>query len=665
VLAIVLGALLLLASAGAVAGERALGLDQLPPVSALAAPLPADTLVYDRTGTVLLADLHQPGYQHLDAPLRAMGRWLPLASVAVDDPGFWAEPAVDPLGLARAGWTYARGPGIVRGGSTITQRLVRQRLMAVTRPSVAGKVREAYLAAQAATTFSKTQVLELYLNGLFYGNGAYGGQTAAQVYFGIDASRLDLAQASLLAGLPAQPSLLDPLHALPAAKQRQRQVLDAMVRAHVIGGREADQAYGETLTFTGPTALIRAPELVGQVTAQLTARLHTRAWTSAGLHVVTTLDWDLQQQARQAVRDAVQASAWRGAGNGALVALDPRTSEVLAQVGSIDRTSPNGQYDMSTWPPRNPGTSFRVFTYAAAIASRRYTMVTLLTDGPTSVVTAGGPPYQPRNRDSHWHGTCELQACLGNDLVAPAVQVQLSTGLPEVVRTARAMGAPPWFPHFDPSGSIKYTNDDPVDRYGPSLTLGGYGQTPLQLATGLSVLASGGLLRQPRFIRTARTSAGAVVLGPEPAASRAIDAGTAFVVGQMLADDANRALIYGQGSPLTLPGRRAAALVGTTDDLTDAWAAGCTPSLVTAVWMGNPDYRPMQPGSDGLLVAAPAWHRFMQAALDRLQRGDEWFTPPGGVQQAQAGGRTAWFLDGTSPTTPAPPLPDSVRVGPS
>jgi membrane peptidoglycan carboxypeptidase len=617
-----------LTSGFAIAIDR-VGLDRLPDVHGLAlASLPEDTLVYDRTGTVLLADLHPPGSQRLELPLTALGRWLPAATAS-------------------------------DAGSSMTQRLVRLRLGAGG-PSIASKLRQAALTFEANATYSQSEILDLYLNAVFYGNGAYGAQTAAQRYFGMDAAKLDLAQATLLAGLPERPTDLDPTRNLPGAKRRQRQVLDAMVRDHTVTAREADQAFGEQLGVSLHTSAELAPGFVAYVAQALTAKFGSGV-TDMGLRVVSSLDWNLQQQAERSLRQAVQDSASRGVSNGALVAIDPKTGEVRAMVGSVDTTTPGGLFDMALWPPRSPGTAARVFTYTAAVASKRFTMVTPVADVPITVDSLAGPPYSPRNVDGAYHGTCELRACLAGGLAVPAVQVELTTGLPQVVSTARAMGAPPLMAHFDASGTVTYADNDAADRFGPSLTLGGYGETPLRMATAMSVLAAGGALRPPSPLHGVMLPDGTPVLGGPARARQAIDPGAAAVVSEMLADDANRQPLMGSGSALVLPGRHAAALTGTSEAFTDAWAMGYTPSLATAVWMGNPDFRPLLQGTDALAVAAPAWHGFMQAALDQMGRGDEWPPPPAGLTTAKLSGRDAWFLPGTSATTPAPSLPPSVR----
>ncbi|HKF76453.1 MAG TPA: transglycosylase domain-containing protein [Candidatus Dormibacteraeota bacterium] len=642
----------------------AAGFGSLPNADALVArPLPSDTLVYDRSGTVLLADLHEPGMQHYQAPLSAMGQYLPAATVAIEDSNFYREPGVDPFSIARAAVTDLRAGSAVEGGSTITQQLVKRQVLGEDH-SFTRKLREAALAMRISADFSKSQILGMYLNDIFYGNTAYGAQAAARIYFHRDASQLDLAQAAMLAGLPQDPSLLDPLRHWDAAKPRQKQVLDAMVHTNVVTEEEADQAYAEDLSapahLFGPQPTNVAQAFVSYVESELSARLGAGVVAGGGLRVVSSLDWNLQQIGQQAVADAVTANSWRRLTDGALVAMDPRTGQVLAMVGSAGPKVPGAQYNMAVGPPRNPGSSFKVFTYTAAIDSHRYTMVTPVVDAPLTVDIAGSPPYQPKNYDQRYHGTCQVQVCLGNSLNVPAVEVELGTGVENVVNEARNLGAPPLQQHGD-----RYTSDDPAQSFGPSLTLGGYGETPLQMATGVSALASGGMLHEPNGVLLVAGPDGRQLFRADNSGRRVLDAGTAYVVSQMLSDAANRQMVFGTNTPLTLSGHRAAAKTGTTDNYKDAWTVGYTPSLAAAVWMGNTDSHPMVTGSDGIFVAAPAWHQFMTGALGAMQRGNEWYQQPSDVATWDVDGRAAYFLQGTSPDQPAPPLPSFAHLAKS
>jgi membrane peptidoglycan carboxypeptidase len=632
------------------AGVRATGLDQLPSVSSLrTSSLPNDILLYDRSGKILVADLRSSDQRHYDLPLAEMGRWLPEATVAIDEAGFWSTPAVDPLTAATAGRGDGQTGSSRASGATIEQRLVRLRLPGHYE-GLAGRLRQAALAVKISTAYSKSQVLEMYLNALFYGHSAYGPAAAAQTYFGVDPAGLDLAQAALLAGLPQMPTLYDPVRNWATARQRQRDVLDAMVKSHAISAQQADLSYSEPLQVSGNPGLDRVPYFTALAKGELYA-LFAHRLIGSGARVVTTLDWSLQQHAEQSLARALDANRSRGVGSGALVAIDPRSGELVAMASSADVGNPD--------QPLNPGTALRLFTYAAAIDSRKYTMVTPISDAPLSVEQPGIAPYRPKNFDFKYHGTCQLQACFGNGLNVPAIQVEMGLGVSAVVSTARALGAPPLV-----RGENGVVNAASSDSFGASLTLGGYPETVGQLATGVSVLAGGGILHPAHSVLSVRSPSGKTLFQAKPgtSAKRVLDQGTAFIVSEMLADDQNRAAVWGAGGPLLLPGRRAAALTGDTDGLTDAWSLGYTPSLAAVVWIGSPTGAPMGAGSPSFRVAAPAWHDFMETALSRMRKGDEWYLPPAGVESTVTNGRPAYFLGGTSALTPAPPLPASVHL---
>ncbi|HKA08884.1 MAG TPA: transglycosylase domain-containing protein [Candidatus Dormibacteraeota bacterium] len=650
----------------AIVGAGTAGLGGLSSAARLLAqPPPSDTVLYDRTGQVVLADLHPPGYQSYEVSLSAMGRYLPQATVAVEDANFWKEPGVNPRSMARAAWADIRAHAIVEGGSTITQQLVKLRLVGDDH-SFTRKLREGTLAMLISSEFSKEQILGMYLNAAFYGNTAYGAEAASRIYFHVHADQLDLAQGALLAGLPQSPTQLDPLTHWAAAKERQHQVLDAMVRAHDITQAEADQAYAEDLSppdhLFGPVTTDLAPAFVSYVKNELASLVGPDAVAKAGLHVVTSLDWNLQQLAQGSITDTVNANRWRNLTDGALVSMDPQTGQLLAMVGSAGHNTPGGDYNMAVGPPRNPGSAFKIFTYTAAIDSRRYTMVTPIQDVPIAVRLPHSAPYTPENFGRRYFGVCEVRECLGNSLNVPAVQVELGTGIQAVAHQARRMGAPPFQRHDG-----QYTADAPASSFGPSLTLGGYGETPMQMATGASVLAAQGVLHEPEAVLSVTSRAGQRLYQAGDSGNQVVDARTAFIVSQMLSDPTNRRLVFGDSTPLTLNGYTAAAKTGTTDNFTDAWTVGYTPSLATAVWMGNSDSHPMAPGSEGMQVAAPTWNRFMQGALDRIGRGNEWYVPPSDLDMQWVNGRPAWFLPGTSAdtsiNTSPPALPSGVSVG--
>jgi penicillin-binding protein 1A len=329
-----------------------------------------------------------------------------------------------------------------------------------------------------------------------------------------------------------------------------------------------------------------------------------------------------------------------------LVAVDPTTGAIVAMVGSANPNANGGQYNLAVWPPRNPGSSMKIFTYTAAIATGAFSMTTPVVDGPFSYRDPmSGEVYSPKNYDSKYHGTCQLQQCMGNSLNIPAVKVELTVGVAKVVEVARLMGAPPYQQHSDASGNPDFTTDDPMNTYGPSLTLGGYGETPLQMATAVSVIAASGVLRPPyAFTVVSRGNHVLYAHQDGEGARPVLDPRTAFIMQQIMSNDNNRAMIFGRNSLLTLPGRHVAVKTGTSDSFADAWTNGFTPHLAVSVWGGNPDWRTkMTQNSDSYFIAAPIWHRFMQQSLDAMGIGDEWYAQPPGLENR--GGN--WYLPGT------------------
>jgi membrane peptidoglycan carboxypeptidase len=627
--------------------------DRMPDVQVLNRSIPADTIIYASDGTTVLADLHGPGYQHYEEPLASMGTMLPNAIIAIEDRNFYSEPGVDPSGVARAAVVDWRAHGTVEGASTITQQLVKLRLIG-SQPTLDRKVREALMSFEVERTYSKQQILEKYLNSAFFGNSAWGASAAAKIYFHKDTKDLDLAQASMLAGLVRGPTVYNPLINWQSAKTRQLQVLNSMVHTGSITGTEAATAYAEDISppqhmFT-PTNQILDAGFVRYVTAQLVNQFGSQITYGGGLKVVTTINQSLQHLAQNAITNNIIQLSYRHVSQGALVALDPTTGAIIAMVSSANPNGDGGQYNLAVWPPRNPGSSMKIFTYTAAIASKKYTMVTRIPDGPfTYRDPVSGEAYKPRNYDGRYHGTLQLQQCMGNSLNIPAVKVELGIGVSSVVGMARTMGAPPYQLHYDAQGNPNYTADDPLNTYGPSLTLGGYGETPLQMATGASVLAAQGILRQPYAIENISRNGTFFYQHKKDDGVQVLDPKVAFIMEQIMSNDNNRAMIFGRHSLLTLPNRHVGVKTGTSDSFADAWTVGYTPHLVAAVWTGNPDWRQkMTKDSDSYVVAAPAWHNFMQTALDDLRLGDEWFSEPAGLTHKTVGGQPAWFLPGTS-----------------
>ena len=619
----------------------------LPSVSDVARGMPQDTVVYAADGTTVLADLHPPGYQHYDQPLSAMGSYLPDAVIAIEDRNFYQEPGIDPPGIVRAAVVDIKAGRAVEGASTITQQLVKLQVLGAE-PSWQRKANETWLAFEVERSYSKTQILQMYLNDVQFGNAAVGAEAASQIYFHKKTSQLDLAQATMLAGIIRGPTQYNPFVHWPAAKARQHEVLAAMVATRKISQVEADRAFHEDVSppshmFT-PTNQVIAPGFVSYVVQQLLKSYGKANTYGGGLRVYTTLNVKLQAIGQAAISGTQAQLAWRHVQQGALVAIDPTSGAIIAMVSSANESTNGGQYNLAVWPPRNPGSSMKIFTYTAAINSGQFTMTTPIQDSPFTYHDPWtGMTYTPMNYDGGFHGTCQVQQCIGNSLNVPAVKVELGVGVPSVVDMARTMGAPPW--QQQPDGS--FTNDNPDNSFGPSLTLGGYGETPLQMATGASVLAAQGVLHQP-FAIARVDQGGKTIFKHVDDSKQVLDPRVAFIMATMLAKDANRQMIFGADSNLVIPGWTVAAKTGTSDSFADAWSLGFTPQIAVAVWMGNPDWRiKMTQGSDSYYVAVPAWHSFLSQGLPLLGS-EAWYTPPPGLVYAWDN----YYLPGTVPSKP-------------
>jgi len=616
----------------------------LPDIAQITDPIPSDTIIYASDGISVLADLHPPGSQHYPELLSAMGSYMPEAIVAIEDHNFYQEPGVDPMSVVRAALVDWKAKGTVQGASTITQQLVKIRLVG-DQATFDRKLREALLSFELERTYSKAEILEQYLNVVSFGNSAVGTAAAAQIYFHSKTSALDLAQAAMLAGLVRGPTYYSPMLDWTKAKARQLQVLDAMVSDRATTQAKADAAYAEDVSPPNhmflPVNQITAPGFVSYVTTQLVQQFGAAVTYGGGLKVISTLNLTLQQIGQNAITATAQSLAFRNVQQGALVAIDPTSGAIIAMVSSANPNVNGGQYNLAVWPPRNPGSSMKIYTYTTAIASGRYTMTTPITDSPISIPDGSGW-WRPRNYDGRYHGTVQLQQAMGNSLNIPAVKVELGVGTQNVVSMARAMGAPPWRLNADGTE----TDNDPLNTYGPSLTLGGYGETPLQMATGTSVLAAGGVLHQP-FAIARVDQAGKTIYAHVTTSTQMVDPKVAYIMSSIMSNDANHALIFGRNTALVVRGYHVAVKTGTSDSFADAWTVGFTPRIAVAVWMGNPDWRTkMTQGSDSFYVAVPAWHTFLARALPALG-GDVWYTPPAGLVQVGAN----YFLPGTGPRT--------------
>lgn len=614
-----------------VAGYLVLARD-LPSADTLAARTATfrSTRILDREGQLLNETFNPEAGRRTVVPLAEISPLLVQATIATEDANFYRHRGVDPVAIARAVWYALQEREIVSGASTIPQQLVKQAFLSSER-SVSRKVKEAVLAAEISRRYSKDQILELYLNEIFYGNLAYGAEAAAETYFGKDVAQLSLPEAALLAGLPQAPAYYDPYTQPERALRRRGTVLALMAAAGAISVEEAEAARQAPLELVPLRFDLRAPHFTLLVREQIEAAWGPDALYKLGLEVTTTLDGGLQAEAERIVAEQVGRLADRDVGNGALVALRPGSGELLALVGSADfnKAEISGQVNMAT-APRQPGSALKPFVYLATFEQpeqpreARWTPGTLVADIRTEFPDGANPPYVPLNYDEREHGMVTVRAALANSYNIPAVKALETAGLPAMVALARRLGI------------TTLTRPD----YGLSLALGG-GEVPLLELTGAyAALAAGGERHPPIAILKVVDGAGQVLCEaadparPCPPAEpggedrrRVIDPVDAFLVTDILRDNEARIPAFGPGSALELD-RPAAVKTGTTNDFRDNLTLGYTPQLVTGVWVGNADNRPMR-GVSGVTGAGPIWNAFMRAALAEEPVLD--FDPPPGV----------------------------------
>jgi membrane peptidoglycan carboxypeptidase len=636
---------LLILPAMAVPAVGAQTVGQLPQVSTMSTSnLNQDTLIYDRNGQ-LLADIGRQGDHRIVVPLTYVSPWLVKATLAIEDRTFYTNSGIDLGGIVRAAIADYTHHQITQGGSTISQQLVKQVFIGANpAPTLQRKLKEAVLAVELNRRYTKNQILEMYLNTIYYGEQTYGIEAAARTYFQSNAHDLDIAQAAMLAGLPQAPSRNDPIRNPTNGKLRQKEVLEAMVADRAITPAQASKAFAEQLQVYPAINKIQAPHFVDYVLntlAQAPFNLQIGS-TTKGYRVYTTLDMNLQSLAEHVVHDQVASRGnYYNFHDAALVSTDPRTGEILAMVGGYNYNAQGGQINMAV-SPRQPGSSFKIFTYSAAIESRKVSMASPILDEPMKFPIWGGQfgnqPYVPQNYDRRFHGTLPLKMAMGNSLNIPALKTELFVGIPNVLDMARRMGITCWGGP-EPGSCVQY----PDEHFTPSLTLGGFGVRLVDMATAVGTLGTLGVRHQATPILSIQDGLGRTVYKYDATknAVRAMDPQVAFIIASIMADDRNRCMEFGCHGDLTLPGRLVGAKTGTTESFKDNWTVGFTPTLAAAVWVGNPNNEPLNHNSTGIVGAAPIWHNFMAQAL----RGQpaQWYAPPAGL--ARIGDN--YFMPGT------------------
>lgn len=635
----------------------------LPSVDDLEAGLALpSTRIYDRNGLLLYEILPPEGGRNTAIALDDVPDHCVNAIVATEDANFYNHPGVDLEGIVRALWINLRGGEVLAGGSTITQQVARNLLLDPeqrTERTLQRKLRESILAIRLQNSYSKADILTLYLNQTYFGNLAYGIEGAARAYFAKSAAELSLAECALLGGIIANPALYDPLSNLEGAARRQENTLRLMVNQTYITQEQADAAQKDELQFAATRFPIQAPHFVMAVWTQLQRDYGERLYTD-GLDVITTVDVNWTNAAEQIVQQQLDrlnhppqgTRVPANANNAALVAMDPFTGQVLTMLGSPDyfNEAIDGAVNAAL-ALRQPGSALKPFTYAAAMNPNRdkpWTAATMMLDVETPFITRKLESYTPANFGLVEHGPVLVREALASSYNIPAVIALEDVGVQEMVRLVSN------------AGLTSLAENAQVDL---AITLGGGEVRLLDMAQAYSIFPNGGYRIEPTFILRVTTRAGEVLHEWQPPRldQRVLDERVAYLISDILSDPNARVPAFGTNSALDI-GRPAAAKTGTTTDFRDNWVLGYTPNLVVGVWVGNADNSPMI-DITGVSGAGPIWNQFIRRVL--TGQPELAFSRPEGLIRQEVCAlsgllptpecprrRVEWFIEGTQPTEP-------------
>lgn len=608
----------------------------------------------NNTGVLLLDHKEEPFFSFYQAqqktfvPLDQIPNYMQQAVIAMEDKEFYSHPGFSIRGIIRAFAVNFRSGEIRHGGSTITQQLVKNALLNPRRDFLR-KYQELILAQEIERRFTKNEILEMYLNSVYFGEGAFGVEEASLTYFNKSAKNLTLAESSLLTALLKAPSSLSPVSGdQKRAIERQKIVLQEMASQGFITSEEKERTEKQKLVFKEKENFINdfAPHFALMVLEELEERYGGEEKVArSGFKVKTTLNLEWQKHAEVAVKNHVNTLARNRASNGGAVAIDPKTGEVRTLVGSKDWFNEDfGKFNIAT-ALRQPGSAFKPIVYAAGFEQRVISPATILRDEPT---TFTGPyvqgSYTPRNYDGRFRGPVLARRALANSLNVPSVEVMSKVGLPEAIQMAQRIGIT----------SLK----DP-SNYGLSLVLGGREVKPIELTNAYAAFANGGEVNKITTILEIKDKNGQTIYTATPEKNRAVRPETAFLISSILSDSQARQEVFGNALDISRP---AAVKTGTTQDFRDAWTVGYTPSLAIGVWVGNNDNTPMDSVA-GSLGAAPIWRSLMERFLQGTPV--EAFSPPPGIiplwicgdnglrlenKESTSSAKLEYFIPGTEPS---------------
>lgn len=579
----------------------AISFRNLPDVRSLRGYIPSETThIYDINGSLLIS-LHDEENREV-VPLNEISADLKRAVIAIEDSSFYQHRGINPIGVSRAFMANLRAGSTVEGGSTLTMQLVKNLFLSQER-AISRKAAEAVLAMRLEQIFNKDEILEMYLNQVYWGHNTYGVETAAESYFKKSAKDLTLAEAAMMAGIIQAPEAYSPFASYETAKERQKVVLNRMVELGWISQGEAMAAAQEPIELGEITSFqrSRSPWVTDAVIQELNDRFGRQAVIRGGMRVQTTVDLKTQEIAEAAVKRGHQRLRSGGirAGQVALAAVDPRTHYVKAIVGGTDYRE--SQFNRATQAMRQPGSAFKPFVFYGAYATGRFTPDSTINDTQVSYQDGSGR-YVPQNYDRSFMGPITMRTALATSRNIPAIVLGQQVGLDRIIEICRTLGiTSPILPVI-------------------SLPLGAVDLTPLEMSAAFATFANNGWQSETTMIVQVTDNSGHLLLDNTPRPKLVLDPWAAAALNNTM----ESVITGGTGTSASL-GRPAAGKTGTTSSERDIWFVGYVPQLAAAVWAGNDDYSPIGRGATGGGFMAPIWQDFMSKALEGVP--SESFTP--------------------------------------
>ncbi|HTK03251.1 MAG TPA: PBP1A family penicillin-binding protein, partial [Alphaproteobacteria bacterium] len=602
------------------------------------------TKIYDKHG-LLLYKIYKDKNRTI-VPLSKISTNTRLATLAAEDAEFYDHSGFSIKGILRATVADLQH-GSLQGGSTITQQLVKNVLLTPER-TITRKIKEIILSIEVEATYSKDQILEMYLNEVSYGGTAYGIEEASESYFGKKVEDLNLAEGAFLAGLPKSPTAYSPFGQTPdLAFARQKEVLHLMVVNKFINKDQEQEALNTKINFIQNKKEIKAPHFVMYIRQLLVDKYGEEMVEKGGLEVTTSLDLGIQEVSEKIVKEEVDKLTKLRVGNGAALVVNPQTGEILAMVGSKDYfdIKNDGNVNITT-RIRQPGSSIKVVNYAYALA-HGYTPASVIDDAPITYSIPGQSPYSPKNYDGDFRGKITLRQALAESRNIPAVKLLASYGVDKMIDLGTKMGITTW--------------DNP-SQYGLSLTLGGGGVHLVDLAQVYSTIANYGKKPDLMPILEVKDYNGKTLDKYESKSSQVLDPKVAYSLIDILKDNFARSHSFGLNSALVIKNHPEVAVkTGTSNDLRDNLAAGFNQDYLVVTWVGNNDNSPMSHIASGVTGASPIWNKIMSAILNGKPSID-WKVPEDMIR-VNCLGRGEWFVKNQVPKNYCKPLPSPTPVG--